>query len=279
MTNCSVLVLNRHFQPIHVTNAKRAFSLLYLGVARVDRPRVPQLRLRELGGAVGRGGRRRRPHHRPRHPRAARDHPADLRPHPEDQGAVLPAQHLHARRQHLPVLRAGPAAHRAEPRPRRARARRAGRTTWENVVCCCIDCNLAKGARTPDQAHMTLRKAPSPPALDPHLPGRRGSHPLPRVAPVPGRGQRLVLERRAPRRRRRRVVARVADRVPVRAGSRPARPAATARLWSRSRARRCSAPGTSARSSSTRSRSRRRTGCRSGRGRRSARSSSTRPRG
>src|SRR5581483_11405302 len=35
MTESAVLVLNRHFQPIHVTNAKRAFSLLYLGVARV----------------------------------------------------------------------------------------------------------------------------------------------------------------------------------------------------------------------------------------------------
>ena len=35
MTNAAVLVLNRHYQPIHVTNAKRAFTLLYLGVARV----------------------------------------------------------------------------------------------------------------------------------------------------------------------------------------------------------------------------------------------------
>src|SRR5581483_9188083 len=38
MTESAVLVLNRHYQPIHVTNAKRAFSLLYLGVARaIDR--------------------------------------------------------------------------------------------------------------------------------------------------------------------------------------------------------------------------------------------------
>ena len=35
MTDSAVLVLNRHYQPIHVTSAKRAFSLLYLGVARV----------------------------------------------------------------------------------------------------------------------------------------------------------------------------------------------------------------------------------------------------
>src|SRR6476659_8388775 len=38
MTNTAVLVLNRHYQPIHVTNVRRAFSLLYLGVARVVDP-------------------------------------------------------------------------------------------------------------------------------------------------------------------------------------------------------------------------------------------------
>ena len=38
MTNAAVLVLNRHYQPIHVTNVRRAFSLLYLGVARVIAP-------------------------------------------------------------------------------------------------------------------------------------------------------------------------------------------------------------------------------------------------
>jgi 5-methylcytosine-specific restriction endonuclease McrA len=42
-----------------------------------------------------------------------------------------------------------------------------GRTTWENVVCCCIDCNLAKGARTPDQAGMRLLKAPLRPRWTP----------------------------------------------------------------------------------------------------------------
>ena len=34
MLNTAVLVLNRNFQPIHVTNVKRAFSLLYQGLAR-----------------------------------------------------------------------------------------------------------------------------------------------------------------------------------------------------------------------------------------------------
>lgn len=35
-----------------------------------------------------------------------------------------------------------------------------GRTTWENVVCSCIDCNSRKGCRTPAQAQMRLLRAP-----------------------------------------------------------------------------------------------------------------------
>ena len=38
MTNSSVLVLNRHYQPVHVTSVKRAFALLYIGAARVIEP-------------------------------------------------------------------------------------------------------------------------------------------------------------------------------------------------------------------------------------------------
>jgi hypothetical protein len=34
MLNTNVLVLNRLYQPVHVTSVKRAFSLLYQGVAR-----------------------------------------------------------------------------------------------------------------------------------------------------------------------------------------------------------------------------------------------------
>jgi len=34
-----------------------------------------------------------------------------------------------------------------------------GRTTWENVVTACSPCNLRKGGRTPEQAHMPLRRS------------------------------------------------------------------------------------------------------------------------
>ena len=35
-----------------------------------------------------------------------------------------------------------------------------GKTSWENVVCSCVPCNLRKGGRTPRQAHMPLHIEP-----------------------------------------------------------------------------------------------------------------------
>lgn len=35
-----------------------------------------------------------------------------------------------------------------------------GKTTWENIVMACYGCNESKGARTPRQASMRLRKTP-----------------------------------------------------------------------------------------------------------------------
>jgi 5-methylcytosine-specific restriction endonuclease McrA len=42
-----------------------------------------------------------------------------------------------------------------------------GKTTWENVVCSCIACNLRKGGRTPDQAGLKLLKKPVRPRWTP----------------------------------------------------------------------------------------------------------------
>ena len=37
---------------------------------------------------------------------------------------------------------------------------RGGEDTWENLVCACVDCNNRKGDRTPEEAHMPLRRTP-----------------------------------------------------------------------------------------------------------------------
>ena len=44
-----------------------------------------------------------------------------------------------------------------------------GDTTWENIVCCCVKCNVKKGGRTPDQAHMHLIRPPVKPKRSPLL--------------------------------------------------------------------------------------------------------------
>jgi 5-methylcytosine-specific restriction endonuclease McrA len=42
-----------------------------------------------------------------------------------------------------------------------------GQSTWENVVCSCLDCNVRKGGRTPQQAGMSLVRKPVRPATSP----------------------------------------------------------------------------------------------------------------
>lgn len=38
-----------------------------------------------------------------------------------------------------------------------------GKTTWQNLVCCCSACNRKKGGRTPKEARMRLNKTPVQP--------------------------------------------------------------------------------------------------------------------
>src|SRR5207247_8837673 len=44
-----------------------------------------------------------------------------------------------------------------------------GQSTWENIVCACVSCNVQKGGRTPKQAHMHLIRKPEKPKRSPLL--------------------------------------------------------------------------------------------------------------
>lgn len=44
---------------------------------------------------------------------------------------------------------------------------RGGQTSWENVVCACVMCNVKKGGRTPQEAHMHLQRKPFRPRRSP----------------------------------------------------------------------------------------------------------------
>ncbi|HUT11288.1 MAG TPA: HNH endonuclease [Thermoguttaceae bacterium] len=46
---------------------------------------------------------------------------------------------------------------------------RGGMTTWENVVCACLECNVKKGGRTPREARMKLVRRPIRPNRNPML--------------------------------------------------------------------------------------------------------------
>jgi 5-methylcytosine-specific restriction endonuclease McrA len=46
---------------------------------------------------------------------------------------------------------------------------RGGRSTWENIVCACVGCNVKKGGRTPKEAHMSLIRKPEKPKRSPLL--------------------------------------------------------------------------------------------------------------
>ena len=44
-----------------------------------------------------------------------------------------------------------------------------GTSTWENIVCACVGCNVKKGGRTPKEANMHLIRRPEKPKRSPML--------------------------------------------------------------------------------------------------------------
>ena len=42
-----------------------------------------------------------------------------------------------------------------------------GPTTWENIVCSCVSCNVRKGGRTPGEAGVKLVRKPAKPRFSP----------------------------------------------------------------------------------------------------------------
>ena len=50
-----------------------------------------------------------------------------------------------------------------------------GQTTWENIVCSCVRCNVRKGGRTPEQANVRLIRPPVKPKRSPLLAMKLGN--------------------------------------------------------------------------------------------------------
>jgi len=166
MLNSSVLVLNRSYLPVHVTSARRAFTLLYQGIARVvdeqyqtfDFEAWSQLAVARDAEAIGTSG-------GPiRIPRVIVLVAFDR----------LPKRHVRFSRINL-MARDNFQCQYCARKPHRAELNLdhvvprslGGRSTWENVVTSCVDCNRKKGGRTPRQAHLKLLRKPERPRWTP----------------------------------------------------------------------------------------------------------------
>lgn len=157
-----VLVLNRYFQPIRLTTAKRAFILLYGGAAlAVDEEGEAydfdawfKLPVREqddvlpiVGGAL-------------RVPRIV--HLARYE--------LIPRAPVRLTRRNLMLRDEFQCQYCAKRPPVRdlnidhiLPRSRGGPDTWENLVTACRTCNLRKGYRTPEEAGMRLLRKPQCP--------------------------------------------------------------------------------------------------------------------
>jgi 5-methylcytosine-specific restriction endonuclease McrA len=160
MTDSAVLVLNRHYQPIHVTNAKRAFSLLYLGVARVIDREFKTFDFdswAQLSDEMASGDSIKTVNRAIRIPRVIVLQLYDRIP----KTKVRFSRHNIYMRDGNTCQYCGQELPRSELNLDHVVPRaQGGRTTWENVATACAPCNLRKGGRTPLQARMNLNRRP-----------------------------------------------------------------------------------------------------------------------
>jgi 5-methylcytosine-specific restriction endonuclease McrA len=166
MLNSSVLVLNRSYLPVHVTTARRAFSLIFSGSALAVNHAYETFdfdawsRLGPDGGGEQVGT----PSGRLRVPRVIVLQHFDR----------VPRRHVRYSRLNI-FARDKFTCQYCGRKPLRAELNLdhviprslGGRTTWENVVASCVDCNRRKGGRTPAQARLRLLRQPMRPRWTP----------------------------------------------------------------------------------------------------------------
>lgn len=166
LLNSKVLILNRSYLPVHVTSVKRAFALLYQGVARaVDEQyrtfdfdswrdlacEASHDRVGVVGGFV-------------RVPRVMLLIAYER----------VPKRHVRFSRFNIYARDNNTCQYCGRRLPRtelnldhvKPRSK-GGLSTWENVVCSCHSCNRRKGGRTPEEAGIPLIRKPQRPQWTP----------------------------------------------------------------------------------------------------------------
>ena len=166
MLNTSVLVLNRSYLPIHVTSVRRAFALIYQGIARAvdeqyqtfDFEGWRQLAVARDAEAIGTSS-------GPiRVPRVIVLIAFDRVPKRHVRFSRI---NIYAR-DNFTCQYCGMRYPRSELNLDHVIPRSlGGRSTWDNVVCSCLECNRRKGGNTPAQAGLSLRRPPARPRWTP----------------------------------------------------------------------------------------------------------------
>ena len=166
MLNTSVLVLNRSYLPIHVTSVRRAFALIYQGIARAvdeqyqtfDFEGWSQLAVARDAEAIGTSS-------GPiRVPRVIVLIAFDRVPKRHVRFSRI---NIYAR-DNFTCQYCGVRYPRSELNLDHVIPRSlGGRSTWDNVVCSCLECNRRKGGHTLAQAGLTLRRPPARPRWTP----------------------------------------------------------------------------------------------------------------
>jgi 5-methylcytosine-specific restriction endonuclease McrA len=139
-----VLVLNATFEPINVTAVRRAMVLMIKGVAQAEEINHKQVHSVSRVLPVPSVIRLLAYRHIPQQTRALSRKNILLRDRNTCQfcSRTLPASEL--------------TLDHVVPRSR------GGRSSWENLVACCYQCNNSKGDRTPEEAGIALTRRPRP---------------------------------------------------------------------------------------------------------------------
>lgn len=163
-----VLILNRSYLPIHVTSVRRAFSLLYQGIARAVNEQYQTFDFSSWSDL-------------------------SVSVHDESVGLVnrairvprvillvsydrIPKRHVRFSRYNIYARDKSTCQYCGRRLPRHelnldhvVPRSLGGTSTWENVVCSCHECNRRKGGRTPEDAEMTLLRKPLRPKWTPFM--------------------------------------------------------------------------------------------------------------
>jgi 5-methylcytosine-specific restriction endonuclease McrA len=164
MIESAVLVLNRNYQPVHVTSVKRAFSLLYQGVAKAIDEQYKLYEFADWAALSATQDCITTVNRTIRVPRVLVLSAYEYLPKGRVRFSRL---NIYARDQDTcqycsrTLPRSELNLDHVNPRSQ------GGKTTWENVVCSCVPCNLKKGGRTPEQAGMRLLRKPFRPRWTP----------------------------------------------------------------------------------------------------------------